>query len=406
MVGLRRTRLVVLIAVALVVNAVTAADAAVVNVRALGAKGDGRTDDTAAFAAAWKQACGATGKSTITVGKGEYLVTRIDFNGPCKGPVTVELLGNLKAPAEVTKTEAHGGWVNFGNLVDFTLNGHGSILDGQGALAWKKNDCAKTGKCNNLPINVRFTGLTNSRIRSITSSNSKLFHMNILNCKNITLEDIGIDAPPESLNTDGIHIGRSNGVNLLGAHVRTGDDCVSIGDGSENLVIENVRCGPGHGIAIGSLGRYPNEQPVRGVHVRHCTISNTMNGVRIKTWPASPAGIASNLHFEDIVMENVGTPILVDQEYCPYNHCKRGSPSMVKISDVSFKNIRGTSSTKTAVKLVCSKGVPCSKVELSDINLTYNGKDGPAVSECANVKPILSGKIIPAACTAPHKPLA
>lgn len=404
MVGLHRASLVLI--VALVANAVTTANAAVFNVKNLGAKGDGRSDDSAAFAAAWKEACAATASSTIMIPKGEYLVKSIDFAGPCKAPITVELQGNLKAPAEVTQTEAHGGWVNFGNVADFTLNGNGAILDGQGALAWKMNDCAKTGKCNNLPINVRFTGLTNSRIKSITSSNSKLFHMNILNCKNITLEDIGIDAPPESLNTDGIHIGRSNGVNLLGAHIKTGDDCVSLGDGSENVIIENVKCGPGHGIAIGSLGRYPNEQPVRGVTVRHCTISNTMNGVRVKTWPASPNGIASNLHFEDIVMENVGTPILIDQEYCPYGHCKAGVPSMVKISDVSFKNIKGTSSTKTAVKLVCSRGVPCTNVALTDINLKYNGKDGPAVSECANVKPILSGSLVPAACTEPHKPIA
>ncbi|CDY28015.1 BnaC05g44170D [Brassica napus] len=224
----------------------------------------------------------------------------------------------MKAPATVAAVKPNSGWVDFTNLADFTLNGNGAIFDGQGSLAWKANDCAKTGKCNSLPINIRFTGLTNSKIIGITSTNSKLFHMNVLNCKNVTLENIGIDAPPESLNTDGIHIGRSIGVNLIGAKVKTGDDCVSIGDGTENLIVENVECGPGHGIAVGSLGRYPNEQPVRGVTVRKCLIKNTSNGVRIKTWPGSPPGIASNIIFEDITMDNVSTPVLIDQEYCPY----------------------------------------------------------------------------------------
>ncbi|KAH0851047.1 hypothetical protein HID58_095021 [Brassica napus] len=300
-----------------------------------------------AFTAVWKTACEAPGPSTITVPK-----------GPCKGPVTFEMSGNMKAPATVAAVKPNSGWVDFTNLADFTLNGNGAIFDGQGSLAWKANDCAKTGKCNSLPINIRFTGLTNSKIIGITSTNSKLFHMNVLNCKNVTLENIGIDAPPESLNTDGIHIGRSIGVNLIGAKVKTGDDCVSIGDGTENLIVENVECGPGHGIAVGSLGRYPNEQPVRGVTVRKCLIKNTSNGV----------------------------------------------PSKVKLSDVTFKNIKGTSATKIAVKLICSVGTPCTNVALADINLVHNGPEGPAVGACANMKPVLTGQMIPPACTEIAKP--
>ncbi|KAL1198571.1 hypothetical protein V5N11_021648 [Cardamine amara subsp. amara] len=367
------------------------------DVKASGAKGDGTTDDGPAFMAAWKTACEAGG--TITVPKGEYLVNSIEFLGPCKGPVTLEMHGNLKAPATAKAVKEHSGWVNFDNVADFTLNGNGAIFDGQGSLAWKANDCAKTGTCNSLPINIRFTGLTNSLIKGITSKNSKLFHVNILNCKNVTFEGIGIDAPPESLNTDGIHIGRSIGIKLIGAKIKTGDDCVSIGDGTEDLTVENVECGPGHGIAIGSLGRYPNEQPVKGVIVRKCIIKNTMNGVRIKTWPGSPPGIASNILFEDITMENVGTPVLIDQEYCPYGHCKAGVPSKVKLSDVTIKNIKGTSATKVAVKLICSKGTPCTNIALADINLVHNGKEGPAVSACSNIKPITTGKLIPAPCT-------
>lgn len=76
-------------------------------------------------------------------------------------------------------------------------------------------------------------------------------------------------------------------------------------------------------------------------------------------------------------------------------------PSRVKISDVSFKGITGTSSTKLAVKLVCSKGIPCQNVELSDINLEYKGANGPAVSQCSSVTPKLSGQLIPTINCAP-----
>ncbi|MBA0846955.1 hypothetical protein Goshw_009980, partial [Gossypium schwendimanii] len=94
---------------------------------------------------------------------------------------------------------------------------------------------------------------------------SKQFHVNVLGCKNITFKHLTISAPGESPNTDGIHIRRSDGVNVLNMKIKTGDDCVSIGDGSKKLVMNGVTCGLGHGINIGSLGLFKNEEPVDGV---------------------------------------------------------------------------------------------------------------------------------------------
>ncbi|PRQ52566.1 putative glycosidase [Rosa chinensis] len=373
-------------------------NAADFDIKKYGAKADGRTDDSQAINNAWRDACAAATPSTVVIAKGKYLVGPVRFGGPCKAAVSIRVEGTLQAPAEPEKLKSQDGWVVFQNVDKLSVFG-GGTFDGQGKLAWSKNNCAKTGKCNSLPINIRLTGVTNSHIQHITSLNSKLFHMNVINCKHLTLEHITIDAPQESLNTDGIHIGRSSNINVTNANIKTGDDCVSIGDGSQQINVEKVICGPGHGISIGSLGRYHNEQPVEGVTVRNCTVSNTSNGVRIKTWPASPNGVASNLHFEDIIMNNVKTtPVLIDQGYCPYGQCQARLPSKVKITNVSFKNIRGTSQDPVAVKLVCSKGIPCQNVQVADINLTYNGNKGTATSECANVKPTVSGKVNPQVC--------
>ncbi|RAL39357.1 hypothetical protein DM860_002890 [Cuscuta australis] len=373
------------------------------DVKKHGAKGDGKADDSKAFTAAWDAACRAPAQNTVTFPAGTYAAGPVAFRGPCKGPIAVKATGAtvvaLEDPALFKNT-----WVLFSNVDRLTLTG--GIFDGKGALAWK-NNCAKAVKVCQLPVSLYFNTVTNSKISGVTSRNSKYFHMNIVGCKGVTLEKLTIDAPGNSPNTDGIHVGLSAGINITDANIKTGDDCVSIGDGCDKINVEKVTCGPGHGISIGSLGKYPNEKPVSGITVRNCTLTGTMNGVRVKTWPASPASTATSLHFHDIIMNNVGSPIgnpiNIDQKYCPYNQCKAEVPSRIKIVDVAFRNIKGTSTNKVAVKLVCSKEIPCQQVQLADINLVYTGKDGPATSECANVKPLLSGKLLPQPCTAaPH----
>ncbi|XP_016740122.1 polygalacturonase-like [Gossypium hirsutum] len=198
-------------------------------------------------------------------------------------------------------------------------------------------------------------------IQDITTKDSKQFHVNVLGCKNITFEHFTLSAPGESRNRDGIHIGRSDGVNVLNMEIKTGDDCISIWDGSKNLVINGVTCGPGHGISICNLGLFKNEEPVDGVTVKNYTMTNTSNGGRIKSW----------------------------------------TESKVKLSNISFKKIRDTSALPEAAKIICSATLPSKNVELADIEITHSGPTGPTVSQLSNVKPKVSGKQNPAVCSAP-----
>lgn len=79
--------------------------------------------------------------------------------------------------------------------------------------------------------------------------------------------------------------------------------------------------------SIGSLGKVENEEEVRRIKVQNCTVDGAANGVRIKTWPASPPSQASDITFEDILMINVSNPIIIDQEYCPSDSCNTTSVS-------------------------------------------------------------------------------
>ncbi|KAG8647461.1 hypothetical protein MANES_09G077733v8 [Manihot esculenta] len=366
------------------------AQPAVFDITKFGAAPDGKADASQAIADAWKEACAAAGSSKILIPPGKFLAGIVNVTGPCKGAIEVEVQGTVQAPPELAGGD---GWFNFNHIDQFTLSGKGT-LDGQGQVAWKGVSCDKDPKnCKKHPMNIRFNFITKGLVRDITSLNSKYFHVNVLGCDDFTFEGFKVSTPEGSLNTDGIHIGRSKGVTISNAKIGTGDDCISIGDGTENLKITKVACGPGHGISIGSLGKYENEDPVSGITVSDCTLTGTTNGVRIKTWPAMFPNTATNIHFQDITMENVSNPIIVDQMYCPWNKCNKKEPSKVKISDVSFKNIKGTSATALTVQLICSSGVPCEKVELANIDLTYSGPEGPAKSECIDVKPTIVGKI-------------
>lgn len=93
-----------------------------------------------------------------------------------------------------------------------------------------------------------FYNSDNIVVNGLTSLNSQMFHIIIYACRNAKLQGTKITAAGNSPNTDGIHVQLSTGVTILNSRISTGDDCVSIGPGNSNLWIENVACGPGHGI--------------------------------------------------------------------------------------------------------------------------------------------------------------
>ncbi|XP_027086563.2 exopolygalacturonase-like [Coffea arabica] len=354
------------------------------NVVNYGARADGNTDDSQAFLRAWSDACQWKGSSTVLIPGGTYMLHSITFSGPCLGEMTFFIRGTLKAPT-IPALFFTDTWIGFHSVDNLTVTGSG-YLDGQGASAWHYNDCFKNSQCLPLPSSLRFDFIRNSKIQYLSSINSKKVHINLFACNNIDISYVRVSAPENSPNTDGIHIGASTNIKISRVSIGTGDDCISMVSGSQNIDISEVICGPGHGISIGSLGKGSQNQNVMGISVRNATFWNTENGVRIKTWSPSWSSLTSNISFQNIIMKNVGNPIIIDQKYCP--HCPPSggeSVSKVQIRDVEFNDISGTSSSKVALSLQCSKLVPCQNVKLVDIDLAYKGLGVLAIASCSNV---------------------
>ncbi|RVW54580.1 Exopolygalacturonase clone GBGE184 [Vitis vinifera] len=334
--------------------------ATVFDVTKYGAVADGKTDNVEAFMKTWLAACHWRGTSTVLIPEGKFLVGQATFEGPCNSPnpIVFEARGTVLAQPDLSEYPSP------------------ECI----------NDCHQNADCQMLPTDI-------------TSLDSKSFHYFITNSYNFTAFNLTITAPGNSPNTDGMHLSRCDLVNLSNFTIKTGDDCISVGQGSTNINITNVYCGPGHGLSIGSLGKYPNEKDVVGIHVTNCTLNGTTNGARIKTWPGSPPSQASSIIFQDIVMNSVKNPILIDQKYGSHT----GKPSRVKVSDVLYKNLRGTTISKVAVSLVCSELVPCNGLQLEDIDFTYNGpatfkENLPFSSTCLHANASYVGKQNPPAC--------
>ncbi|AQK69610.1 Pectin lyase-like superfamily protein [Zea mays] len=313
----------------------------------LGAKGDGKSDSTPMILKAWKNACEATGVQKIVIPPGNYLTGGLELKGPCKSSIIIRLDGNLLGTGDLSAYQRN--WIEIENVENLSINGHGTI-DGQGALVWSKNQCQHSYNCKILPNSLVLDFVTNVQIRGITLLNSKFFHLNIFECKNVLIDKVTVKAPGDSPNTDGIHIGDSSNVTISSTTIGVGD-----------------------------------EKDVEDVQVTGCTIAGTTNGLRIKSYEDSKSSLkASKFLYEGITMDNVSYPIIIDQKYCPNNICVKSGASKVAVNDVVFKNIHGTSNTPEAITLNCANNLPCQGVQLVNVDIKYNGSGNKTMAVCKN----------------------
>lgn len=361
----------------------------------LGAKPDGKTDSKPAFEKTWGLACGSSKpEASIRVPKGTFLLSNIRFRGPCKNTarVSFEIAGTIVASG-YSKMRKAMSWLEFDGVDGVSIDG--GKLDGRGGSLWKCK--ASSGKnCPNGATTLAFYNSKNIHITGLTSQDSEFFHIAFVGCKDIKVLRATISAPGNSPNTDGIHVESSTDVSILHSTIGTGDDCISIGPGSSSLWIEDVHCGPGHGISIGSLGKSASEKGVSNVTVTSATFKDTQNGVRIKTWAKPSQSSVRNVLFQHATMDNVQNPIIIDQNYCPgIPNCPQQS-SGINITDIRYIDIHGTSATEVAMKFDCSRTNPCKALRLRDINLTYNRR--PAKAWCSNASGEASGEVKPHSC--------
>ncbi|CAH2049515.1 unnamed protein product [Thlaspi arvense] len=224
------------------------------------------------------------------------------------------------------------------------------------------------GVCDR-PTAVTFEGCNGLQLRGLLIQNSPRNHISIDGCNGTQVSGLTLYSPGDSPNTDGIDMAHSTHVSITNSNFHCGDDCIAINSGCSDVNITGVSCGPGHGISVGSLGKDGDFAQVDSIRVNYCNFTNTLTGVRVKTWPGG-TGFAKNIFFDHIFINAAYHPIIIDQHYCNGASFCPEKGKAVQVSNVFFTNVQGTSAGPEAIKLDCSSDVPCQNIQLQNVKLT------------------------------------
>ena len=296
------------------------------NVRDSGAKGDGKTLDTAAIQQAL-DACGKAGGGIVRLPAGTYLSQPIFLRD--KTTLQLDAGATLQATdepahfADPAKPNSRVAFVNGKGLTDVGITGSGTI-DGAGERWWAPVRAAKLAKqtYNEVPRRPRLIALSdcrNVRVEGVTIQNSPSFHLVPSECENVLITSVTFRAPDDAPNTDAMDPSACKNVRIVGCTIDVGDDNIAIKSGHkvagreaavENVWVERCKFLKGHGMSIGSetLGG------VRNLVVTNCTFDGTTSGIRIKS-TRGKGGVVENLVYTDITMTNVDYPIYLTSYY-------------------------------------------------------------------------------------------
>lgn len=325
----------------------------------------------AAAASSSKTSCSDIVLSGITVPAGETL----DLTGLNSG-TTVTFEGTTTFEYE----EWDGPLISVSGT-DITVTGaSGHTIDGNGAKWWD-GEGSNGGKTK--PKFFYAHSLKQSTISGLNVINTPVQGFSINSATDLTLTDITIDnsdGDTDDLghNTDAFDVGSSTNVKIIGANVKNQDDCLAVNSGT-NIEFTGATCSGGHGISIGSVGGR-TDNTVSGVYVADCTISDSQNGVRIKT-VYDATGTVENVTYTGITLSGITKyGIVIEQDY--ENGSPTGTPTDgVPITDLTVSDVTGSvSSSGTNVYILCASGA-CSDWTWSGNTLS----GGSSSSDCENV---------------------
>ena len=320
----------------------TKSETAAINVRDFGAIGDGVTDDTMAVQSAIN--CLPKG-ARLYFPKGTYLVAPLCL----KSHITLDIpegstiLGSpdkTKYPVipgraydmvsgdecvfgtwEGNAVSMHQGLIFAEHAEDITIVGKGVVNGNAPEAGWWID---ARNQPHGRPRLMFFNRCDGVRVHGIHACDAASWQMHPFFSKNVEFIDMFISAPKDSPNTDAIDPEACDRVDIIGCRFSVGDDCIAIKSGKIEIglmyktpanrhTIRNCLMEFGHGaVTLGS----EMAGGVTNLTVNRCVFRQTDRGLRIKTRRGrGKLAIIDGVVFEDIKMEGVLTPIVMNMWY-------------------------------------------------------------------------------------------
>ncbi|KAJ4490450.1 pectin lyase fold/virulence factor [Lentinula aciculospora] len=381
--------------------------------------GDGQ-DDTDQVLAAISQ-CGTNG--TITFTEGSFDITRkmtwelnsarVHLFGYLNFVPDVEYWLNMPNTYQVVFIQSQSSWfVVTGS--DFEIDAHNTGgIQGNGQIWWDffSNRTREDG--DGRPISLTLFNVTRGIVRNfridaqpfwcncVVESEDVVYDGMLCNATNTNPEFAGTNLVP---NTDGIDTYRSNNVTLMNWDITCGDDCLAIKGNTTNLLVRNVTCNGGNGIAFGSLGQYVNlSDIVENVYMEDLKMvrlpsnvqPNMGTGVYLKTWTGEVNGTpptgggggtghVRNVTIHNVKVDQVDIPVHV---YQTNGGSVSETPSTLMFSGLHFEDWTGNATGNTIVEFVCSPAVNCTDLTVESFHVTPAANEAPRYI-CQNVTSI------------------
>ena len=322
------------------VKFVTAKETGVLDIKAMGAVGDGISDDTYFLQHAIYN-CPKGGR--IVIPEGTYLIRPIKL----LSDLTIELkkgatlLGDPVEdhypilPARVYmdgKEEIIASWEgepypSFRSLISAYRQENINIV-GEGFINGNANNstwwATPKGRKVARPRLVFINKCENIVFHGINGGNSASWNLHPFFSKNLKFYDISVECPADAPNTDGLNPESCENVEILGCKFSVGDDCVAIKSGkmymgktyktpSSNITLRNDFFCDGHGaIVLGS----EMSGGIKNLSIGQCIFNNTERGLRIKSRRGrGKDGIIDGICFDNIKMIGVKTPLVINMYY-------------------------------------------------------------------------------------------
>jgi polygalacturonase len=313
------------------------------DVKEIGAKGDGVSDDTG-FIQAAIMACPKD--SRVLIPKGIYKVTSIFL----KSDINIELAKNAVLLAETDRRKfakfegliesydeqseynlgtwegnplpMFAGIITGINVNNINLYGEGTIDGNAGFDNWWEN--AKVMRGAFRPRLLFLNHCNQVNIQGIHFQNSPSWNIHPYFSNQLKFIDLRVNNPQDSPNTDGLDPESCDHVLIEGVHFSLGDDCIAVKSGkiymgakyktpSSNICIKQCLMQNGHGaVTIGS----EMAGGVKNLTVKDCRFVHTDRGLRIKTRRGrGKDAIIDDILFENIQMDHVMTPFVINCYY-------------------------------------------------------------------------------------------